>query len=307
MDDPLFKKILAWLLAWALCLVLVIVLTRTMTEPGKKPQIVPTAPVAEHAGPPLTVRGIIFNTNKARQEIGGLPPLSENSLLNTIASERLKDMFEKQYFAHQSPTGEAVTDVAYRTGYHYKILAENIGMGLNSDEKMVQGWLQSPGHRENIVRPECAEIGVAVGRGLMKKQDVWLGVQVFGLQSPPVEPGPIPGQRPSSPPAAVSNQSKDCLPPDDLLQASIKEIKNQLSDMDEAEKKLRQELEESKPGSSGYDPDRTREREAVNTYNKKVYQYNALVRDIQLKMEQYGQMITNYNSRVANYKACLGR
>jgi uncharacterized protein YkwD len=305
MDDSFFKKMLAWILAGGLCIVAVILLARTITERVKKPQFVPAPPTTESAGPALTVQGIIFYTNKARQEIGGLPPLSENSLLNTIASERLKDMFEKQYFAHQSPSGEAVTDVAYRTGYHYKILAENIGLGLNSDEKMVQGWLQSPGHRENIVRPECAEIGVAVGRGMMKKQQVWLGVQVFGLQSPPVEQGGMPGQRPSSPPAVVSNQSKDCLPPDDLLLASIKEIKNQLSDMDEAEKKLRQELEENKPSSSGYDPDRTRE--AVSTYNKKVYQYNALIRDIQLKMEQYGQVITKYNNQVANYKACLGR
>ncbi|MBA4391986.1 MAG: hypothetical protein C0407_00370, partial [Desulfobacca sp.] len=137
MNAPFFKKILAWLLAGTLCILLMSLLARNMTGRGRVLQVNPVQTVMEDAGPSLTVQGIIFYTNKAREEIGGLPPLSENSLLNTIAAERLKDMFEKQYFAHQSPSGEAVTDVAYRIGYQYKILAENIGLGLNSDEKMV--------------------------------------------------------------------------------------------------------------------------------------------------------------------------
>jgi len=299
---------LAWLLAGVLGMLLVGLLTRNMINRVREPQFAPAQQsLVESTGPSLTVQGIIYYTNKARQEMGGLPPLSESSLLNTIAIERLKDMFEKQYFAHQSPSGEAVTDVAYRRGYQYKILAENIGLGLQSDEKMVQGWLQSPGHRENILRPECLEIGVAVGRGLMKKKQVWMSVQVFGLQSLPVEQGPIPGSRPFPKTPGFTDQSNGCLQPDAQLSDTIKDLKRQLAEMDEVEKKLKQEMEESSSGLKNYELDRIREKEAVTAYNQKVLQYNALVRDIQLKMEQYSQLVTRYNNQVTSYNTCLGR
>jgi hypothetical protein len=77
--------------------------------------------------------------------------------------------------------------------------------------------------------------------------------------------------------------------------------------MDEVEKKLKQEMEESSSGLKNYELDRIREKEAVTAYNQKVLQYNALVRDIQLKMEQYSQLVTRYNNQVTSYNTCLGR
>jgi uncharacterized protein YkwD len=129
----------------------------------------------------LTKSGVIAQTNKARQENGALPSLSENVLLNAIAEERLKDMFKNQYFSHYPPSGENFTELAIRFGYKYNRLAENIASGeYRNDEKVVDGWMQSPGHRTNILSSEVSEIGVAVGKGYLKGNETWIGVQIFG-------------------------------------------------------------------------------------------------------------------------------
>ena len=132
----------------------------------------------------LTKSGVIAQTNKARQENGALPSLSENPLLNTIAEERLKDMFKNQYLSSHSPAGEDYTDLAGRVGYKYGRLAENIASGtFRNDEKVVDLWMQSPGHRENILTSDVSEIGVAVGKGFLKGQEVWLSVEILGHPS----------------------------------------------------------------------------------------------------------------------------
>jgi uncharacterized protein YkwD len=129
----------------------------------------------------LTKNGIIAQTNKARQENGALPSLSENFLLNAIAEERLKDMFKNQYFSHYPPSGENFTELASRFGYAYSRLAENIASGVyRNDEKIVDGWMLSPGHRANILSSDVSEIGVAVGKGYLKGNETWISVQIFG-------------------------------------------------------------------------------------------------------------------------------
>jgi uncharacterized protein YkwD len=188
--SPWRKPALAGLVAAILLLTTVYLLpkrdtgTRHPVTPSPLPQMLTLA-----AGQSLSRPGIIECTNRARAENGGLPPLSRNSLLDAIASERADDMLRKQYFAHFSPSGEGAPDVAQRTGYHYQHLSENIAMGhFQNDEKAVIAWMQSPGHRKNILSDECSDIGVAVKKGWLKGEEVWVAVQIFGEQSPPVAP-----------------------------------------------------------------------------------------------------------------------
>ena len=175
--------------------------------------------VSPAQGSRLSVAGIIQCTNRARAENGGLPPLSENSLLDAIASERAADMIQKQYFAHYSPSGEGATDVAQRAGYHYKHLGENIALGsFQTDEKIVTAWMQSPGHRQNILSDGCSEIGVAAKRGRMKGEDVWVAVQIFGQQSPSVAADS--GARPTVTYASANSSDhrrRECRAPDESL------------------------------------------------------------------------------------------
>jgi hypothetical protein len=94
---------------------------------------------------PLTKEAVIGLTNDVRAK-QGLANLTENPLLDAVAEERAKDLLEKQYFAHVSPTGEQASDVAQRVGYRYKIIAENLASGLFfTNQKVIDGWMQSPG------------------------------------------------------------------------------------------------------------------------------------------------------------------
>jgi len=133
----------------------------------------------------LTSAEVLRLTNVARAE-NGIHELRESFLLNAIAAERAKDMFEKQYFDHVSPTGEKASDIAHRVGYNYERLGENLEGGFFlTNQKIVDGWMYSPGHRKNLLSRHFQEIGVAVVKGRMEGNETWIAVQVFG-RPPPV-------------------------------------------------------------------------------------------------------------------------
>lgn len=134
----------------------------------------------------LTSAEVLRLTNVTRSEHGA-PELKENFLLNAIAVDRARDMFEKQYFDHVSPTGEKAADIAQKVGYRYRRLGENIAAGaFITNQKIINGWMQSPGHRKNLLSGEFKEIGVAVVKGRLEGGEGWIAVQVFGRQSPAV-------------------------------------------------------------------------------------------------------------------------
>lgn len=55
-----------------------------------------------------------------------------------------------------------------------------------TNQKIVNGWMQSPGHRKNLLSGKFEEIGVAVVKGRLEGDETWIAVQVFGRQSPAV-------------------------------------------------------------------------------------------------------------------------
>jgi uncharacterized protein YkwD len=134
------------------------------------------------SGPRLTEEGVIEWTNKQRGE-HKKRPLSENLTLNEIAKIKLNDMFEGQYFEHISPrNSESIGDLARKAGYGYAIVGENLALGnYKDDERLVQAWMDSPGHRDNLLHERYEDIGVAIGRGDFQGRQTWLAVQVFGL------------------------------------------------------------------------------------------------------------------------------
>lgn len=134
---------------------------------------------------PLSGEAIVSLTNDARAT-EGLAELEESPLLNAIAEARAHDMLEKQYFAHISPTGEGAAVIARKVGYRYRVIAENIASGVFfTNRKVLEAWMQSPGHRRNILSSRVRELGVSVVKGRMNGADVAVCVQLFGLQSTP--------------------------------------------------------------------------------------------------------------------------
>jgi len=96
----------------------------------------------------------------------------------------MSDMFKKNYFAHVSPDGIGPSELAEQEGYRFILVGENLARGnFGSDKKLVQAWMDSPGHRDNILKPSYLELGVSVGQGEIAGLRTWIAVQSFGVSS----------------------------------------------------------------------------------------------------------------------------
>lgn len=95
----------------------------------------------------------------------GLSSLQINSRLSLAAQDRVADMFGQGYFAHVAPDGTQPFVWVARRGYQYRAVGENLAVGYPSAERVVAGWMNSPGHRKNILHGSFDEIGIAVASG----------------------------------------------------------------------------------------------------------------------------------------------
>ena len=95
----------------------------------------------------------------------GLGPLRLNDDLTLAAQDRIADMFDQRYFAHVAPDGTQPFTWVSRRGYRYRAVGENLAVGYPTAARVVRGWMESPGHRANILQRNFEEIGIAVANG----------------------------------------------------------------------------------------------------------------------------------------------
>jgi hypothetical protein len=89
------------------------------------------------------------------------PPLAWSDQLAQASLVHSRDMAQRNYFDHLDPGGASVAERATKTGYRWRVVGENIAAGQGSARQVVAGWLASPGHCENIMSREFAEMGAA--------------------------------------------------------------------------------------------------------------------------------------------------
>ena len=94
----------------------------------------------------------------------GLGPLRINEQLSLAAGDRIGDMFAKRYFAHVAPDGLQPFTWARQRGYRFRMIGENLAVGFRGTS-VVDGWMRSPGHRENILQRGFDEVGIAIADG----------------------------------------------------------------------------------------------------------------------------------------------
>ena len=123
-------------------------------------------PTLAFAGGPrdITVASVIEEMNVYRAE-HGLPPLTEESRLTKAAEDRMRDMEDLGYWAHVSPDGRSPFVWLRANGYQHNYAAENLASGFETVGVLVEGWMESPGHRANIISPLYSECGVAIIEG----------------------------------------------------------------------------------------------------------------------------------------------
>ncbi|MCL5785013.1 MAG: CAP domain-containing protein [Patescibacteria group bacterium] len=127
----------------------------------------------------ITIQQIIEDTNIERQK-DGLPPLMENSLLDEAASRKAQNMFEENYWAHFSPSGKDPWGFILGAGYKFSYAGENLARNFYTSEDVVQAWMNSPSHRDNLLNSHYQDIGIAVVDGVLQGQKTTLVVQEFG-------------------------------------------------------------------------------------------------------------------------------
>ncbi|MDX1584412.1 MAG: CAP domain-containing protein [Thermoanaerobaculia bacterium] len=103
---------------------------------------------------------VIDEINRHRID-NGLDPLRGDDRLHQAAEDRLDDMFELGYWAHESPEGNSPFVWLKRRTYRYRAAGENLAVGYETASILVRSWMESQGHRANILSPDFEHVGVA--------------------------------------------------------------------------------------------------------------------------------------------------
>ena len=107
---------------------------------------------------------VIKLTNKERAK-SGCKALRSNSLLKSAAQKHSADMAKKDYFSHTGKDGRSPFDRMTDAGYSFSAAAENIAAGQRTPADVVEGWMNSAGHKKNILNCTYTEIGVGYAKG----------------------------------------------------------------------------------------------------------------------------------------------
>lgn len=212
----------------------------------------------------------VFEVTNLQRRENGSAVLVWNDLLAKAAETKAKDMFSKQYFAHNSPEGKTPAQFVNEAGYSYIKTGENLALGIFKDEAdLVKAWMDSPGHRENLLNPKFREIGVAVVSGHYKGDKVIIAVQEFGTSDS------LCG-RPSDSEKAVLSKDYD----------SLNELGKQIADL---EKNI-----------SSLDKNNPNYKSSVDSYNKIITIYNSKISELKNRTETYNRKVNSYNECVDN-------
>ncbi|MET3321407.1 UNVERIFIED_ORG: putative YkwD family protein [Peribacillus simplex] len=108
----------------------------------------------------------LTNAERAKQ---GLAALKIDTELSKVARLKSQDMKDKNYFDHNSPTYGSPFDMMKKFGISYTSAGENIAQGQKTPEEVVEAWMNSQGHRENIMNSSFTHIGV----GYVESGNYW--------------------------------------------------------------------------------------------------------------------------------------
>lgn len=122
---------------------------------------------------------LIELTNRERQKYD-LPILTANQLLTKAAVNKAQDLLQQDYFAHTTPQGKPFYSWIQETDYIYSSAGENLAIFFNENQDIVQAWMKSPAHRQNILDHRYQEIGIATLTGEFKQEQTTVVVQIFG-------------------------------------------------------------------------------------------------------------------------------
>jgi uncharacterized protein YkwD len=123
-------------------------------------------------------RAEVLNITNNKRAVEGIGALTHNSLLQKAAQVHAENMAKKDFFEHVSPDGDTPVTRVKATGYLYRTMGENIAVGQDTSAEVMEGWENSPLHRENFMNIKFTQLGVGIAKNPTGNGYYW--VQVFG-------------------------------------------------------------------------------------------------------------------------------
>lgn len=130
----------------------------------------------------IRVTQLVQLTNEKRTQ-NGAPLLRLDETLSQAAARKAADMFAQDYWAHTAPDGKTPWDFINGVGYVYSVAGENLAKNFEDSEGVVTAWMNSPSHRENLLRSTYEDVGFAIVNGTLGGEETTLVVQMFGKRA----------------------------------------------------------------------------------------------------------------------------
>ena len=128
----------------------------------------------DYLGTAINYENIFNGVNKERYS-AGLKKLERSEVLDQVASDKLQDLLEYNYWSHTNPTTGAVPWFWFKKeNYIYRYVGENLARNYQTAQETVAGWMSSETHKANILKAQYEETGIAISGSLV--------VQVFGVR-----------------------------------------------------------------------------------------------------------------------------
>jgi len=169
----------------------------------------------------------LTNFDRANQ---GLHGLATNQTLQQAAQLKANDMASAGYFAHNSPDGKTPWYWLGEAGYTFSYAGENLAVFFGDSADVERAWMNSPGHRANILSSNFTEVGIATAEGYYQGQKTVFVVQMFGTPSmkapiATLESAPAEVASANVPEGEVSGQSITVIGEEDVVLAPEPDIK----------------------------------------------------------------------------------
>ncbi|MEO6508461.1 MAG: CAP domain-containing protein [Patescibacteria group bacterium] len=153
----------------------------------------------------INVEKLLELTNQKRVE-NNLEPLQYNAQLAAAANNKAKNMFEVGYWAHFAPDGTTPWSFILNSGYQYSVAGENLAKGFYFTDAVIDAWMNSPSHKENLLRPAYKDVGFAIVNGTLNGEETTLVVQMFGTPTTVVAEKAVPTPQVTTIPTEVPVQ-----------------------------------------------------------------------------------------------------
>lgn len=127
---------------------------------------------------------VLIDQANASREVYSVPGLNYNPVLQQAAQLKANDMASKGYFSHNSPNGTTPWHWFREAGYDFIYAGENLAVNFVDSGPVHTAWMNSPGHRDNILNGNFTEIGIATAEGVYEGRSTIFVVELFGQPVP---------------------------------------------------------------------------------------------------------------------------